>query len=195
MSHVAAFVPRPTAYDRTQRTFHWAMAALIFVALGLGIYAAYLPAGTSPRRELLDIHKSIGMTVLVLLPLRFIYRQIVGEPPYRRPPGRWSHLAARTAHLALYALMIVMPVTGYVYSGAGGYSLPWFGLFSWPRLVPRDRRLSELGFDLHYWAAWLIGALVALHLLAVAWHVWIRRDEVLARMAPGRRTRDRLPAG
>ncbi len=68
----------PYTYDRVQRGFHWLMAALIVVALALGIYAAWQVPGTSPRREILDIHKSIGLTVLMLLPLRFVYRLVAG---------------------------------------------------------------------------------------------------------------------
>ena len=69
-----------------------------------------------------------------------------------------------------------------MFSGAGGYSLPWFGLFQWPRLVPRDAALSHLGEMLHDRGAWVLGAVLALHLGAVAWHRFVKRDEVLSRM-------------
>lgn len=173
-------------YDRVQRSFHWLMAALILVALGIGIYAAWQVPGTSPRRELLDIHKSIGLTVLLLLPLRLVWRLIAGEPAYRVPPSRSAHLAAKAAHASLYALMLLLPVSGYVYSAAGGYGLPWFGLFSFPRLVPVDKALSLAGYSAHYWIAWGVGIFLTVHVLAVAWHAWIRRDEVMGRMWPRR---------
>ncbi len=174
-------------YDPVQRGFHWTMAAMIVIAIALGIVAAYLPPGTSPRRELLDFHKSIGMTVLVLLPLRLIYRLIRGEPAHRTEPDRRTHLAAKTAHWGLYGLMLAMPITGYIYSGAGGYSLPWFGVFTWPRLLSKSETLAHAGFLLHSRIAWVIGGLIVLHVLAVAWHVWIKRDDVLSRMAPDAR--------
>jgi hypothetical protein len=75
------------------------------------------------------IHKSFGMTALVLIFLRIICRLIAGEPPYRNPPGALTHLAARLAHLGLYALMLFMPLTGYIFAATGNHSLPWFGLF------------------------------------------------------------------
>jgi cytochrome b561 len=180
-------VTETPTYDPVQRSFHWLMAALIFVGLGIGLYCAYQVPGTSPRRELLDIHKSIGMTVLVLLPLRFLYRLAAGEPPYSRPLSAPTHLAARAAHFGLYALMLAMPVVGYVDSAAGNYSLPWFGLFRWPRLVPVDKPLSEAASRLHYALAWVIAAVVALHVLAALWHRFVKRDEVLARMLPRQR--------
>jgi cytochrome b561 len=77
--------------------------------------------------------------------------------------------------------MISMPVTGYMFSAAGGYSLPWFGLFQWPRLLHRDASLSDWGEFLHDRGAWIISAIILVHLAAVAFH-WLRRDEVLSRM-------------
>jgi cytochrome b561 len=171
-------------YDGAQRAFHWVMAVIILVAIAIGIYTAYLPPGTSPRRELLDLHKSLGMTAMVMIVLRIAYRLYRGEPRYREPPRRAAHLAAAGAHWLLYALMIYMPVTGYLNSGAGGYSLPWFGLFTWPRLIAIDKPVSALFELLHERGAWVIGALVLLHVAAVAWHRWVKRDEVLSRMAP-----------
>lgn len=171
-------------YDRAQRLFHWTMAAIILAAIGLGVWSAYLPPGTSPRRELLDLHKSLGTTAAVLVVFRIAYRMVAGEPPYRRPLAPPIHLAARAGHLGLYGLMILMPATGYVYSAAGGFSLPWFGLFTWPRLVPLDKALSRQGYELHYVGAWLIAGFLAAHIGAVIWHHWILRDEVASRMIP-----------
>jgi cytochrome b561 len=177
--------PARYGYDRTQRSFHWSMAVLIFAAIALGIWSAWLVPGTPFRRGLLDIHKSLGMTVLALIGLRIIYRLIACEPPYRNPPGAISHLAARLAHLGLYALMLAVPLSGYLSSASGGHSIPWFGLFNWPNVLPTDRGNERLGEALHYWGAWTIGTVLALHILAVIWHVFVKRDEVLSRMTTG----------
>ena len=85
------------------------------------------------------------------------------------------------------ALMLFMPLTGYWNSAAGGYSLPFFWLFQWPRLLPVDKASSRLGEELHVWGAWAIYAVVGLHLAAVLWHQWVKRDGVLSRMLPGMR--------
>ncbi|MGA7809461.1 cytochrome b [Bradyrhizobium sp.] len=169
-------------FDRVQRALHWTMAALILLAIALGGMGRYLPAGHQPRQGLLEVHKSLGFTILVLLVVRVTWRLVAGEPPYRAPLGRLNHLASRAGHFALYGLMLVMPISGYLYSAAGGYSLPWFGLFQWPRLLPHDKDISEWGKLLHYWGAWIIAAVLAVHLAAVVWHHWIKRDEVLSRM-------------
>ena len=181
---------RPLNYDGAQRIFHWTMAILIIVAMMIGIYASFLTPGTSPRKELLDIHKSIGMSVLVLVPLRLAYRFIVGEPPYGVPLSRFVHRAARLGHVGLYGLMLAVPISGYTYSAAGGFSLPWFGLFAWPRLLPRDEAVSRLGETIHFWVGWSFVVLLCTHLAAVAWHVLVKRDEVLGRMLPQHKVND-----
>jgi cytochrome b561 len=169
-------------FGRVQRGLHWSMALLIFAAIGLGVVAAYLPVGQEPRKSLLELHKSLGFTVLALVVIRLAWRLYAGEPPFRQPLDPLTRIASHAGHVALYALMIFMPVTGYLFSAAGGYSLPWFGLFQWPRLLPRDPGLTRWGELLHDRGAWVIAAVLLLHLAAVAWHHWIRRDEVLSRM-------------
>ena len=102
------------AYNPGLRAIHWLMAALIFVALPLGVWASLLPRGGAMRIEVLFFHKSIGMTVLCLVALRIVWRLVVGAPAYAEPLGKLTHAASRAAHIALYALMIAMPVSGYV---------------------------------------------------------------------------------
>ena len=184
----AGSLPAPALprYDTMSRWLHWTTAALILIALPIGLYCSFLVPGTPVRRALLEIHKSLGMTALVIIALRVLYRLVVAAPPYARPLGRMVHLAARFAHLALYAMILFMPLTGYLFSAAGGFSLPWFGLFQWPRLLPHDEHLAALGQALHSWGAYALYALIAAHLGAVAWHR-IVKDEVLARMLPARR--------
>ena len=169
-------------FDRLQRWLHWTMAILIFLAIGLGIASACYPVGQQPRKFLLEIHKSIGFTVAALLIARLSWRLFAGEPPYRQPLDRLTRVASRAGHAALYALIIAMPVTGYMFSAAGGYSLPWFGLFQWPRLLPRDNGIAGWGERLHDGGAWVISGVILVHLAAVAFHRWVKRDEVLSRM-------------
>jgi cytochrome b561 len=181
--------PAPRAvqvYNPGLRALHWLMAALIFVALPLGVLASRLPRG-GQRSEILFIHKSIGMTVLCLVALRIVWRLIVGAPAYAEPLGRLIEAAARSGHLMLYALMIAMPVSGYVLSTAGGSEAPWFGLFAFPNLLPKDKALSEAGSQAHYLFAWGIAFVLVAHLGAVAWHAGVKRDTILTRMWPSYR--------
>src|SRR5277367_5297570 len=123
----------------SRKPYHWLMAALIFVALPLGIWASLLPSGGAMRIEILFFHKSIGVTVFGLIALRIVWRLIVGAPAYAEPLGKVIRVASRAGHLALYALMIAMPVSGHVASTAGGRAVSWFGLFELPRLVAKGR--------------------------------------------------------
>jgi cytochrome b561 len=181
--------PTPRAiqvYNPGLRALHWLMAALIFVALPLGVWASQLPRGDR-RSEILFFHKSIGMTVLCLVALRIVTRLIAGAPAYAEPLGRLIHTAARCGHSTLYALMIAMPVSGYVGSSAGGHEAYWFGVFTFPNLLPKDKAVAGAGREAHYIFAWAIAFVLAAHLGAVAWHAGVRRDTILTRMWPGYR--------
>jgi cytochrome b561 len=172
-----------SSYSAPLRVVHWLMAAIIFAALGLGVWASYLPHGTPLRAELLNLHKSFGLTALALIVLRVIVRHTSPAPAYVPALSRLNRVVAASAHGLLYLAMIALPVSGYIHSAAGGHDFYWFGLFPTPDLIGRDPAADKLGAQVHYVWAWGIGALLGAHLLAVAWHV-IRRDRVLQRMWP-----------
>ena len=181
----------PAVHGGVQRAFHWSMAALVLVALGLGLWASFFVPGTPWRRGLLEIHKSLGFTVAILIAPRIAFRLFSSSPGDVEGAGWLARAAAGGAHFALYALMIIMPATGYLFSAAGGYSLPWFGLFQFPRLVAKNPGLAKLGQSWHGAGAWIAYAVISLHLAAVAWHYFYKRDDVLTRMAPSIRPRAR----
>ena len=136
------------------------------------------------RSEVLFVHKSFGVAVLALIVVRIAARLALGSPAYAIALDRMTHAAARSAHLLLYALMIAMPVTGYLTSTAGGHDVSFFGLFSLPDLVGPSKAIDEGASKAHYVFAWAIGAVITLHLLAVVWHARVKRDTVLTRMWP-----------
>jgi cytochrome b561 len=100
-------------------------------------------------------------------------------------------LASRLNHWALYLILFAMPVTGYLFSSAGGYSLRYFGTFSWPRLFAGHREIAQTGEFAHDTLAYIVYAAVALHIAATLWHVLVKKDETLARMWPGRASSNR----
>ncbi|OLP45855.1 hypothetical protein BJF95_09935 [Rhizobium oryziradicis] len=158
------------------------MACIIICALGLGLYCSYLTPGLPERQFLLEIHKSLGMTALVLIVLRIPLRAVYGEPSWQAVPSIPVRIGAHAAHMALYALMVLMPVSGYITSAAAGRSLPWFWLFQWPNLITADRALGRLASTIHHYGAYTFFTILGLHLAAVAWHRLIKKDEVLSRM-------------
>jgi cytochrome b561 len=160
------------------------MAAIVLCALALGLWSSFLTPGTAFRRGLLEIHKSLGFTAAALIIPRILYRLTSRAPEGEEDSGWLMGAAARAAHLSLYALMIFMPVTGYMFSAAGGYSLPWFGLFQFPRLLDKAPSTAEIGERLHHGGALVLYAVVAAHLSAVVFHRFVKHDAVLSRMLP-----------
>lgn len=171
-------------YHPAFRTLHWLMTLLVFVALGLGVWASQLPKTGDLRGEVLFVHKSFGVAVLALLVVRVCARIVLGLPAYAAPLGWITEKAAGGAHLALYALMLVLPFSGWVMSNAAGHPVSFFGLYTLPSLVSPDKAMAGQAAEAHELFAWALGIVIALHLLAVVWHVLVKRDAVLTRMWP-----------
>ena len=134
-----------TTYDARLRLIHWASAVLFIVAMLIGCYCGLQAPGTSPRRELLEVHKSLGVILFFLAILRIMVRAATTAPPQPASFGPLVRLAARLNHWVLYAVLLAMPITGYLFSSAGGYSLKFFWLFSWPRLVSDSPSIAHAG--------------------------------------------------
>jgi len=177
----------PTTYAPLLRKIHWATAVLFIAALLIGLYCGLQEPGTSPRRELLELHKSLGVTLFALAILRVVVRLSTRVPPEPASFGPLVRLAARLNHAVLYAILFVMPVTGYMFSSAGGYSLKYFWTFSWPRLFEGNKAIAQAGEIAHGALAYLVYLVVLLHIAATLWHALVQRDDVLKRMWPARR--------
>jgi cytochrome b561 len=169
------------AYVFPLRALHWLMAAIIFAAIALGVWAIYLQRGTPLRGEFLDIHKSLGVTALALVVLRLAMRLGWGTPPYLPPIGRFNAWVAGAAHVLIYGAMILLPLSGYVHSMAGKHEFNWFGLYPVPNLIPASEAVDRGAGQAHYVFALAMGALLVLHLLAAVWHR-LRGDGVYERV-------------
>jgi len=174
-----------TSYDGRLRWIHWVSAILFIAAMLLGLYCGLQAPGTSPRRELLEVHKSLGVTLFFLAILRIIVRAATMAPPEPRSHSLLIRVAARLNHWVLYAVLLAMPITGYLFTSAGGYSLKFFWLFSWPRLVAGSPAVAHAGEVSHDAIAYLVYVAVALHIVATIWHAAVRKDETLSRMWRG----------
>ena len=177
----------PLSYDFTAKTLHWTMALLIAVLLAIGLVMVDLPKGDL-RSELHDIHKQIGVVVLILAVLRFAYRLNKGTPILPDSMGQLEKIAAQAGHLGLYGLMFLLPVSGILQSQFGDHPIHLFGL-KLPTLVGPDKDLKELWEDCHEILADGIMALIAVHIAAALRHHFILKDNVLSRMLPSGLTR------
>lgn len=184
MSGLGAMAGTPTRYGTVAIALHWLIALMILGAMGVGVWMTDLKP--SPRTfEIYALHKSTGLLVLALAAFRLIWRATHRPPPSPAMPA-WQARAASATHAALYALMLAMPITGWLQHSAAGYPLSWFGLFKVPALIGRDREALAFWQQWHEWLAWALAALILLHVAAALKHHFLDRDGLLGRMWPGR---------
>lgn len=183
---------RPEGWGLGARLLHWIMAGLILFLLGLGVWMANFVPDPLQRFVLTQMHKSWGFVAFCLVALRGGWR-LVDRPRPRLPPmPAWQERAAQGSHAALYALMVAMPVSGWVMASASpvqdalGMGNEVFGLFAMPDpWVPGVEAVSRAARSVHAAAAIALAAVLALHVAAAAKHHFIDRDDVLLRMLRG----------
>ncbi|RAR56569.1 cytochrome b561 [Paraburkholderia unamae] len=169
-------------YTGSMIALHWLIALGIVGLLALGLYMVSLPKGLPLKSTLINLHKSLGLTIFLLVLLRIMARAAHTSPPL--PPMRaWQRAAARTTQGLLYLAMVAMPLSGYF-----GSSFNRFGTRFWGIALPKwgwdDAGLRERFFGLHEVLAWVLIALIVLHVAGALKHQWIDRDNLLARMLP-----------
>jgi cytochrome b561 len=175
----SAAAPR---YTGAQITLHWLIAAGIIGMLCIGLYMVGLPKGLAFKSSLINFHKSLGMTVFLLVLIRIVVRVVAGRPPL--PPMRaWQRAAASMTQVLLYVAMVGMPLTGYL-----GSSFNKFGTSFWGIKLPMwgwdDAGMRSLFFGIHTVCAWIFIALIALHVAGALKHQLIDRDGLMSRMRP-----------
>ncbi|MGQ9371098.1 cytochrome b [Azospirillum sp. ST 5-10] len=170
-------------YDLGFQALHWGMALVILAAWLIPSLAEDLPRGPE-RLELMALHKSLGVTLLALLVLRVVWRA-VNPPPTPSPRiTPWMHRAALVGHLALYAVMLALPVVGVLMSQAKGQPVSAWGLVTLPTLLAEDRDLGHTLEEVHEVLGNAILVLAGLHAAAALVHQYVLKDGVLARMLP-----------
>jgi cytochrome b561 len=170
-------------YAPAQKALHWLVAALVLVQAALGLWVAFAaPADEDFAMRIYDTHDGTGAVILVLMLLRLVLRQANPVPRLPRGTPGWVSGVAHLNHFALYAVLIVQPVLGWLNNGANGYPWSFYGLFDIPAPIGRSEAAARLLSALHLWAAVALAGLVLLHLGGVAYHVAIRRDGLLRRM-------------
>ena len=180
--------PVPLFHARA-RLLHWLMAPLVVAMLFIGI--GMLSTTSSAYALLLAIHKPLGVAILVLVLLRIHTRLRHPPPPLPSDLPRLQRRAATLSHWLLYALLLLMPVSGWAMLSAAGYPVTLLAGIRLPPIAPHDAGLFAWLRGAHHWLALLLFATFLLHLAAALFHALVRRDGVLASMAPwlGRRRR------
>lgn len=170
-------------YTRTAIALHWLIALSIFAAFPLGVYMHELPL--SPHKlQLYSYHKWLGIGILVFAVVRLIWRATHRPPPLLPGMPRWQEIAAHGVHHALYLLVLVVPLSGWLMSSALGFTVVWFGILPLPDLVAKDKELGELLKLVHEGLNITLLLVVAAHVAGAVKHQLMDRDGTLARMLP-----------
>jgi cytochrome b561 len=170
-------------FSKTSRLLHWLMATLIIAMLFIGV--GMVGSVTDRYRILLAIHRPLGIAILILAAVRVANRLLHPPPPLPAAMPSFEKLAARASHIALYALMFIMPLVGWAMLSAAPYPITLFGTLRLPPILGQDPALYSQLRALHTSLAFVFYAVILVHLGAALMHAWIRRDGVFESMASG----------
>ena len=169
-------------YDNVAVALHWILVVGILCQIALGLYLNEVPRGTPARTVWVNFHKSVGITLGVLILFRLYWRLTHRPPPLPDAMPRWERVAARLNHALLYACMVGLPVAGYIASNFSKFGIKYFNLVELKPWGVDDRRVYEIFNGTHKVLAAVFVALIALHVAAALKHVAIDRDGILRRM-------------
>ena len=181
--NVPAAAGADATYSTTARRFHWWTVLLIAAQVPLGLFMVRYGAATDfaePTGKLYDVHKLIGMTILLLALARLGYRLAHGAPPDEPTLEPWEKVASYLTHWAIYALLVVVPLLGWLAVSYYGPFEP-FGI-KLPSLAAQDDAKATKVFFAHMLAAYALIVLVGMHVGAALMHYVIKKDGVLRRM-------------
>jgi cytochrome b561 len=183
---------RRSRYSLVAILLHWLIALGVLALIVIGLVMTQLQIPQMLEFKLFQLHKSIGITVLLLAVVRLLWRFTHRPPPLpaRTPPLEKG--AAHGLHWLLYVFMFAMPLTGWAVVSASPFNLPTvlYGLVPWPDLplLPNLANKAAVGRVLgwvHAYGAWTLIGLLAVHIAAVLRHHLLQREPILRRMLPG----------
>lgn len=178
-------------YTRTAVVLHWLIAVLILANVTLGLSADSV--SDEWARPVIDTHKSIGITVLGLVLMRILWRGTHPAPALPADYPRWERWFAHGAHFLLYAVILALPISGWMHDSAwkdaDTHPMSLFGLVPWPRIgwieaiAPASKeRLHDVFGNIHTAFGYALYVLVALHIAGALKHQWLDRHKELQRM-------------
>jgi cytochrome b561 len=174
----------PRHFAPLARLLHWLMALMIIAMLFIG---AGMVASVSERHEwLLQLHKPLGIAILLLAIVRLVVRFTRRTPPLPADLPGWQVLAAKASHVLLYALMLILPLLGWSMISAAGDPVMLSESLRLPSVLPADAQTFAWLRKAHGYLAYLLFLTVLVHLAAALFHGWVRRDEVLGSMLRGK---------
>ena len=169
-------------YTGTAKVLHWLIAVFVFAQITLGWWMIGIPkAPPGIRVYWFNVHKSIGITLGLIILVRLLWRLTHRAPPLPATVPAWQRIAAKASHVLLYLCMIAMPLSGYLGSSFTKYPIVYFGMrlphWGWEAPV-----LKELCSQVHFVTVTLFITLIAIHVAAALKHLLVNRDGVFQRM-------------
>lgn len=181
-----------SSYSRTAITLHWLIALLLVGNFAGGLLMGGLLDAPAPETRqlgftIVQLHKSIGLTILLLSLVRLGVRLIAGAPPLPAHMTATERFLSKLTHWGFYAVMILVPLSGWVMVSASPLGFPtiWFGLVEWPHLpIETSSEIAGNASEAHEILAFFGAGLFVLHVAGALKHHFWDRDDVLARMLP-----------
>ena len=183
------------AYGSIAKWFHWVTALLFFASYCTIYYREWFAESELENWSTIQLHLSIGITLGGLVTLRIIWR-FLNRSPEREPGTKLQHIAVQIGHYTLYAIMIIMPITGYLsiadYLSSGRGSITYFLLFDITSFKG-IQIFNLLGFSLEaledpadfihsYLGTWVVWLLILGHISAALYHHFIKKDKTIYKM-------------
>lgn len=177
------------AYGSFAKFLHWSIVLLILPQYFLMEGAEEFPEGSQQAAQLIDLHKSLGLLVLILALVRIAWKIV--NRPHPAPIGdvAWRRKAAAAGHGMLYLLILLQPLTGWIMVSAAGNPISLFGWLTFPAIVGTNHDLHEALEEVHEVLFWLIVFVAVVHVAAALLHHWVLKDGTLRRMLPFARSR------
>ena len=173
-------------YPPAAIAIHWLVLLLIIAVYACILLRENYPRGSDIRETLKGLHFSFGLSVLALTALRLAMRTFFWKPPPIAPPiPPWLAIPAAAAHIALYALLLAMPVAGWMILSAEGDPIRFYGL-NLPPLLPPDKELAGQIEEVHETGGTIGYFLIGAHAAAALFHHYVIKDDTLTRMLPRR---------
>lgn len=174
---------RPTGYRLPARWLHWIVAAVVLLMIPAGLIMTREGLPRMLQDTLFIFHKNTGVLLFPVIVVRLAYRMTHVPPPLPASVPRWQQAVARVTHFLLYALLILMPLSGFIRVRAGRFPielLDWLGFGPW---IVKSEVIASIAQAIHWTGAMLLIGLVALHIGAALYHALILRDAVWSGMS------------
>ena len=168
-------------HNRTARLLHWLIAVLLIGQFAFGWWLSDVPRNTPARGYFVNLHKSTGMLIGLLIVLRVVWRLLHSAPPLPVTVARWQRGLAMASHLGLYVCMVLMPLSGYLGSNFSKHGVKFFNTVLLPPWGSDDKLLYAVFNQTHKVTAVVLLGLVVLHVLAASKH-GLQRDGIFSRI-------------